>query len=306
VKNAEKFIEQSSAFDEAKIKIIEELKSKEILSQAKNEQLIELTDEITASVQQINALSEKHQLMTSNIQAAEAKLKVVTDATSTMEDRLSSAKEQNEILIKSITAAQAKRDELLNDTNIFMEEFSSYVKQGNDSINSYKWIGSLFFLIIAVCLWRLITSSLNLAADPIILKEISAIDLLLSRLPFAIVIGIVTAASMNVIFQLLKKVFEIQQERLNLTKLSILAKDNAFYSAEGLNIPGEAVYAQRASLKMELLKEFLSGKYQTVQQKENELRLRFSDFLTRRRVDPQIDDTETADVDNVVTMNKPS
>ena len=87
--------------------------------------------------------------------------------------------------------------------------------------------------------------------------------------------------SVKMLSTLLGKIFEIHQERLLLSKLSILAKDNSFFSATGVDVSSEIIYDKRVSLKMELLKEFLSGNYRGAAEKEKEIRRKFDEFKNR-------------------------
>jgi hypothetical protein len=162
-----------------------------------------------------------------------------------------------------------------------MEEFSSYVEQGKNNITSYVVIGLILLGIVGVCLSRLIISAVALSNDPTILTTVSAYDLFISRLPIAVVLGTIMLVCLRMASVLLGKIFEIHQERLVLSKLSILAKDNSFFSAEGLDIPSDLIFDKRVSLKMELLKEFLSGNYKGAAEKERLIKNEFTDFKSR-------------------------
>lgn len=276
------YISSSTKFHKERNAVIEELKATDIAITEKSIEITGLEESIANLTTEIETLTSKERDLQVTIERSQAKLEITNNKTTELEDKSTSQTEINNSLIKDIENNRLKRDKLLTDNNIFMEEFSSYVKQGRESIRSYFIIGIACFAILSTCLYRLITSSQSLAGDPEILKEISAFDLLLSRLPFALVLGLIMVAAMKIMFQLLSRTFEIHQERLLLTKLSIIAKDNAFFSADGLDIPSELIYTQKSMLKMELLKEFLSGDYRNVPQKQIELKNRFQDFITKQ------------------------
>ncbi|WP_411381142.1 hypothetical protein [Pseudomonas sp. MPB26] len=272
------FLNSSADFHKERDKIIEDLTAKEVLAAQKETQILDLNSTIETLKTEVELLSDKEKQIQLEIEKSQTKFDIINNKSTELEDKAASQHEINNNLMKEIEANRVRRDNLLSDNSIFMEEFSSYVKQGRESINSYLLIGAACFIILFVCLYRLIASSLTLVRDPEILKEISAFDLLLSRLPFAIVLGIIMVAAMKILFQLLNRTFEIHQERLLLTKLSIIAKDNALSSADGLDIPAELIYAQKSLLKMELLKEFLSGNYRNIPIKQAEIKKRLQDF----------------------------
>jgi hypothetical protein len=212
---------------------------------------------------------------------AEAKNSIVNTQTSVLEQRITENEKNNKNLAKSIQDNREELQRLLANKNVFMEEFSSYVEQGKNNITSYVVIGLILLGIVGVCLSRLIISAVALSNDPTILTTVSAYDLFISRLPIAVVLGTIMLVCLRMASVLLGKIFEIHQERLVLSKLSILAKDNSFFSAEGLDIPSDLIFDKRVSLKMELLKEFLSGNYKGAAEKERLIKNEFTDFKSR-------------------------
>ncbi|PNF52462.1 hypothetical protein C1170_05855 [Stutzerimonas frequens] len=211
-----------------------------------------------------------------------------------LEQRLRENERLNQHLIENIQDNREELQALLANKNVFMEEFSAYVEQGKGNINSYFWVGGALLLVVAFCLWRLVASAVALSNDPAILETVSAFDLFVSRLPLAFLLGSVMIICLRILFVLLSKVFEIHQERLLLAKLSILAKDNSFFSANGLDIAGELIYNKRVSLKMELLKEFLAGNYRGAVEKESEIKNSFQkfkdDFIKAKAAEAKVDE----------------
>lgn len=209
---------------------------------------------------------------------AENKFSILNTKSSELDQRLAESKRNLENYASDIQDNRQELDRLLADKNVFMEEYKSYVEQGERNVKVYLAIGMAIFLILAVCVWRLLASAIKISADPQLLSTVSAFDLFLSRLPLAFVLGTIVVLGMRLILTLLAKTFEIHSERLLLAKLSILAKDNSFASAEGIEVPPAMVYEKRVSLKMELLKEFLSGNYRGATEKQKLLREKFDSF----------------------------
>ncbi|MBP8170691.1 MAG: hypothetical protein KAX90_00205 [Pseudomonas sp.] len=251
----------------------------------KNNKLLELQNEIEAlehssAATKRELATEQEKLSTAReaLLQAESQASLLTRKSTDIEQRISENERSNQNLIVNIQDNKAELERLLANKNVFMEEFSSYVEQGKRNIQFYTLIGIILLFIIGLCLKQLITSALTLSNDPTILQTISAFDLFLSRLPIAFVLGLIMIASVKILYTLLGKIFEIHQERLLLSKLSILAKDNSFFSATGVNVSSEIIYDKRVSLKMELLKEFLSGNYRGAAEKEKEIRRKYDEF----------------------------
>lgn len=285
------YLTDSAAFASARTKILGELKLT-LEGIEENDRTLQASTEALAQVQS-DTEAEKTSLadLQLSITKAEAQLKIISNNDAEVRQRVSENESINKTFAQEIQINKGILAKLQADKNIFMEEYGSYVEQGERNIFSYFAIGLVMILIASVCLWRLIASAASLAGDPAILKDISAFDLFLSRAPLALALAFVAALCLRVVGRLLSKIFEIHQERLLLSKLSILAKDNSFASAEGVDVSPDLIYSQRISLKMELLKEFLAGNYRSAQAKESVLRERFIEFLQRNRK-PERDDVE--------------
>lgn len=260
----------------------------------KNTQILELQNEIeelaessaTAKSELAKEEEKLNKARTGQLQI-ESQTSLLTKKCDDMKQRISENEINNKNLIVSIQDNKAELEKLLANKNVFMEEFSSYVEQGKRNIQFYTLVGIILFIIIGACLKQLISSALALSNDPTILQTISAFDLFLSRLPLAFLLGLIMIASVKMLSTLLGKIFEIHQERLLLSKLSILAKDNSFFSATGVDVSSEIIYDKRVSLKMELLKEFLSGNYRGAAEKEKEIRRKFNDFKNRIKAEKE-------------------
>jgi len=272
------YLTASKKFSDNRLKLIEQLKKinediaeSEAVAVDKNEALSEVAVELEQKKAKLKYLEVE-------ISKAEAKASMINNQSANLEQRVQENERLNQHLVDSIQDNREELQALLANKNVFMEEFSSYVEQGKGNIITYFSTGAILLLIVGVCLWRLIVSAVALSNDPEILETVSAFDLFISRVPLAFLLGSVMIICLRIIYVLLAKVFDIHHERLLLAKLSILAKDNSFFSASGLNVPGELIYNKRVSLKMDLLKEFLAGNYRGAVEKEIKLRQSFQEF----------------------------
>lgn len=290
--NAGSYNKKSKTFSDGKAKLINELRETNTKILEAQESLLNLNTEIETAKEAQTSETEKLAGIQLRVSSAETKLSILNTQSSELEQRIGENNRNIQNLANSIQDHRQELDTLLADKNVFMEEFKSYVEQGQGNIRTYLIIGIALFSIMCACLWRLIESALRLSEDPELLTKISAFDLFLSRLPLAFVLGTVIIICMRLIANLLAKTFEIHQERLLLSKLSILAKDNSFSSAEGIPVEPNTIYEKRVSLKMELLKEFLAGNYKGAATKEKALRENFEEFKRKIREKQEINESQ--------------
>lgn len=293
------YIGASKKLNDGKETLVAELRETNTRIEAAKESLSAIQSETENAKEEQQTAEEKLNKTQLQVSQAEAKVSILNSQSADLEQRINENNRNIQNLSESIQDNRQELERLLADKNVFMEELSSYVEQGEKNIKTYLAIGTCLFLILAACLWRLIESALKLSADPQLLATISAFDLFLSRLPLAFVLGGIIVLCIRLISNLLNKTFEIHQERLLLSKLSILAKDNSFSSAEGLEIEHGLVYDKRTSLKMELLKEFLSGNYKGAAEKEKNLRNSFEDFKENLKKESSKKRQQTEDNDEI-------
>ena len=81
----------------------------------------------------------------------------------------------------------------------------------------------------------------------------------LLRIPFAAVVGGAIYYSWKIAHAFMVKIFSIQEERLTLAKLLILAKNTVFSTAEDLGIDSVEKFHMRTRLKIEMLKSHLAS-----------------------------------------------
>lgn len=77
-------------------------------------------------------------------------------------------------------------------------------------------------------------------------------------MPFVIAVGTVVFVSYEVSNIFIRKIMEINQQKLDFQKLGILAKDVSESATQGLDLSDEEKFELRTKLKMEMLKSHLS------------------------------------------------
>jgi len=92
------------------------------------------------------------------------------------------------------------------------------------------------------------------------MPNLDLLTIFTTRLPFVVVAVTLISSSFALIKFFLNRVIIIHKERLQLSKLAIIAKDVSTFSAAGLELSKQEQYEQRTCLKMQLLKSHLSEK----------------------------------------------
>lgn len=90
-------------------------------------------------------------------------------------------------------------------------------------------------------------------------QGVSIWEVLIARFPYVLVCGALLASSYKLARVFIAEIIRINQQRLNLTKISIIAKDVSGASEDGLSLDDAARYEHRTHLKMNLLREHLKG-----------------------------------------------
>ncbi|MGQ7272261.1 hypothetical protein [Marinobacter nauticus] len=144
---------------------------------------------------------------------------------------------------------------LSEDKDIFAIELQDYIKQGRASKNQYLLLAALpLFVIISIAL-SLLTNSATLLQD--LESTRPTWELLTTRVPFALISFALITASYKICAYFVKQLTHINNERLNMTKLQIIARDVTESSLEAdISDPGLR-QELRAKVKMAALKSYM-------------------------------------------------
>ncbi len=158
-----------------------------------------------------------------------------------------------------IESLNTKLSQLRANIDLFPTELESFVSQGSKNTRTLFWLSAAPIGIIGVMFFLLISGAVDLTTqiDPEDKVNIGA--LIASRTPYVVVaLAIITSCYKIAKFFMLELI-EINRQRLNLTKIGIIAKDVSNAAESGLDISEVEKYTLRVRLKMELLKDHLKG-----------------------------------------------
>lgn len=142
---------------------------------------------------------------------------------------------------------------------MFPTEISGFVSQGASSIRRYSFLAAIPIIVIGLVTVDLFSKASDLSHLEYLPQNVSIWEILVARIPYVLVCGALIASSYKLARIFIAEIIRINEQRLNLTKISIIAKDVSDASENGLSLDDYARYEHRAHLKMDLLRAHLKG-----------------------------------------------
>ncbi|MBE0492597.1 MAG: hypothetical protein IBX44_10175 [Sulfurospirillum sp.] len=266
-----------------------ELTTKEININAKVKQL---TQQIAQKESDIETLDKRLIDLKSSVQSSTESLEDVTkeveelrkekndldSKVSTIQNDIEQRTAQSEKLNKQISKEKDELKELNEDKSLMAYELKEFVTEANRNILIYLGIGVIPIIVLIYLTYILFNGSSNLTMidlntitsigvdtnqTQIITNSVEKInftigDILLSRLPFVLIVISIIIASYEISKIFIKKAINIQNQKMTLSKIGIISKDVSDTSLDSLEtIKDEEKYQLRTKLKMDILKEYL-------------------------------------------------
>jgi len=200
--------------------------------------------------------------LTATERSVETKKQELSEYSARVESAASSIEQKSEErrqLSSDITKAKAELRELKENINLFPTEISGFVSQGASSIKRYSFFAAIPIIVISLVTIDLLLRASELSHLTNLPQGVSIWEVLIARFPYVLVCGALLASSYKLARVFIAEIIRINQQRLNLTKISIIAKDVSGASEDGLSLDDAARYEHRTHLKMNLLREHLKG-----------------------------------------------
>lgn len=216
------------------------------------------TDRTTAAEDTEEAQSELNEVETALVSKRSEESDLVSRIEK-IEDGIDQKKKVSQALNTEVTVRQRELKALKDDINMFPSEISGYVAQGADNIKKYSELALVPILILVLFVVVLFNNAADLST---VYKELEGVDLwtmLLSRVPFAIISVFIIHACYKITKMFIFEVIQISNRRLDLSKVSIVAKDVSDTSARDLDFSDDEIYELNTKLKMDMLKSHLKG-----------------------------------------------
>lgn len=176
-----------------------------------------------------------------------------------LRDELSARGRTKQGLDEQVEGLREKLGELRANIDLFPSELDSFVKQGRRNTTTLFWLALTPIAIIAIMFGILISGAVDLTTQIDPKQEINLYALIASRTPYVVVALAIITACYQIARSFIAELIQTNRQRLNLTKIGIIAKDVSASAETGLNLSDVERYGLRVRLKMELLKDHLQG-----------------------------------------------
>jgi hypothetical protein len=223
-------------------------------------------DEIAAAIEELNQelsdSGERKESIDSAIAKAEVEAKATRDRLQSLELRVAATdnilSEKNAAVQQAsgqIAAQDQTLRELKNNINLFPTEVRGFVDEGGSAVKKYIGLSLIPIALIAAMGVDLLINAKGLLTSGATGWQLA--EAMVLRTPYVVLALSVIGASYKVAMFLFSEIVSIYRQRLNLTKLSILAKDVSDAGGNGLDLDDEQAYENRTYLKMLILREHL-------------------------------------------------
>ena len=231
-----------------------EISEKKVETSELNSELIELK----SSIKSDNETFEKLKVSISELQSNESILsRNLTDITNNIQQR----EEESGSLNKQISQDKETLKELVDNKNLFAYELQEFLAEGAKNTKTYFWIALIPMLLIVGLTYVLFNGTVDLTIIYKTHKDMELTTVFWSRLPFVLVIASIVFVCYEITKIFFKKVMEIHHQKLDFSKIGIIAKDVANTSFDGLDLTDSEKFELRTKLKMQLLREYLSTEF---------------------------------------------
>ncbi|MDO8713319.1 MAG: hypothetical protein Q7K13_02420 [Polynucleobacter sp.] len=200
------------------------------------------------------------------ISRAETRKQAVVDQISAFEatarsidGEVSKGKEQLRALATETSEAERRLRGLTNNVNLFSEEFSSFSDHGAKQAGTFIGLSIVPLVIILILTAQLLLGAVDLSVKYVKEPNIDLVTIFVTRLPYLTICGSILAVCYSALNFLFNRISVIYAERLDFSKIGIIAKDIASASANGLLLSDKQLYEARTYLKIEMLKSYLGG-----------------------------------------------
>jgi regulator of replication initiation timing len=235
--------EEINAFDEKKKQLISDIDSLE-----------DTCDETKTDLESLKAQRDE---LKSEIISLKSEESDVTSRFEILEDSIDQKKSEQRNLNRKISDSTFELKTLKENINMFPSEIGGFVDQGASNISKYTWLSLVPIIVLVLVTVALFSNAADLT---VVYKEqdnVSIWFILLTRLPFVAIAITLIHACYKLAKVFIAEIMRINQQRLNLSKISIIATDVSSASLEGLDPTEDQIYQARTQLKMELLREHL-------------------------------------------------
>ncbi|WP_180105809.1 MULTISPECIES: hypothetical protein [unclassified Acinetobacter] len=224
----------------------------------------ELIENISTLKVNRDSLQKNIDQLNIEITSLDSQLSAKQNQLSKLENDFNELSKKSKLLSDGNVRLEKRQQELEKKVNTFTDTLEGFNDRANRTKLTYGAL-SIIPMIILSFLIILSWDTLKTFSQSTALATFeSAWIVLIQRIPFTLLV--ITLASMCIafIYKMVRHLTEVQQQELNLAKISMLAKDvaDSVYS----NLPESALQKIRAEKKLVLIREFMNSEYIRYQQ----------------------------------------
>ena len=186
---------------------------------------------------------------------------IKTDLTKKEQELKNNIQERDATLTTINTNISAKREELKeleSDTSLIAYDVRGYIETANNHLWWYLGLSIIPWFLIVFMSYTIVCGGIDLITVLKVEQDAQLWTIFWSRIPFVFAVGTVIFVAYEVSNIFIRKIMEINQQKLDFQKLGILAKDVSESASQGLDLNDEQKFELRTKLKMDMLKSHLS------------------------------------------------
>ena len=268
-----RFIRYASSIDEIKEGAIDEIKDREKVYRATIERAAKSEEQASEAKKEVSSLKSQADRQRSMIRRLESERSDLTTKVEALSDSLNKNNNELETLRREIKSKTESRDnissevedlerslsELKENIDLFPSELDSFVRQGARNNRTYFYLALAPIVVILSMFFLLVSGAVDLTTEITSERDVNLEALVISRMPYVLVALAIITACYKIARSFILELMNVNRQRLNLTKVSIIAKDISNSAESGLSLDDETKYNLRLKLKMDMLKDHLKG-----------------------------------------------
>lgn len=213
-------------------------------------------DRLKASIKRLESERiDQNSKISSNISELNSAENRIKSLNSEIDSKIS----KNNILSEQINEHESKLSELRSNLALFPSELADFATQGNSNARTLFYLSILPIVTIFVMFILLISGAAELSVKITENTNVNIPALIVSRFPYVFIAFIIITASYKIAQFFIDEIIYTNRMRLNLTKISIIAKDISSSAEVGLGLTDIERYGLRLKLKMDLMRDHLKG-----------------------------------------------
>lgn len=249
---------------------LEELNKKEVMATTNvttaETQLHQLNIELESLSKQQEMEKEALEIWTADVSIAATKLDKtnveIKDRNTTLNDlgdQESVKAEHINSLNSDMSDLKSALRKLKDEINIYPSEYSGFIKQSRADLRTYFMLAAVPMVLIAVYSFYFFMGAVELTTIYYKIMGFDISTVLLSRIPFVVISVFVIHASFSYSKSFFAQLVRVNQQRLELAKIGIIANDVSDTSTIRLQIDQSQIYELKTKLKMDLIKSHLKS-----------------------------------------------